>query len=92
MMYSEILAAKPETYYDNETQTTIGWGHHARMHRGLTRPHTRSTLPRRYLTAQGADGYTEAGTWLTYNDIESLTAITKVRGRVTGGGEGRGHG
>ena len=54
MMYSEILAAKPETYYDNETQTTIG-----------------------YLTAQGADGYTEAGTWLTYNDIESLTAITK---------------
>ena len=30
------------------------------------------------MTAKGADGYTEAGTWMTYNDIESLTAITKV--------------
>ena len=25
MMYSEILAAKPETYWDNQTQTSIGY-------------------------------------------------------------------
>lgn len=54
MMYSEILAAKPSTYFDNTTQSTIG-----------------------YMTAKGADGYTEAGTWMTYNDIQSVKAITK---------------
>ena len=77
MMYSEILAAKPETYYDNETQTTIGCCGCMRSVRGLAHANTCLTSCR-YMTAKGADGYTEAGTWMTYNDIESLTAITKV--------------
>jgi len=54
MMYTEILKAQPDTFYDNVTQTSIG-----------------------YMTKQGADAYTEAGTWLSIPDIQSLTAITK---------------
>jgi len=53
MMYSEIQAAKPTNYYDNKTDTTIG-----------------------YWTSQGADGYTAPGTWISYNDANSLVAIT----------------
>jgi chitinase len=53
MMYSEIQLAKPTNYYDNKTETVIG-----------------------YWSSQGADGYTAAGTWLTYNDVNSLIAIT----------------
>jgi len=53
MMYSEIQLAKPTNYYDNKTDTVIG-----------------------YWSSQGADGYTAAGTWLTYNDVNSLVAIT----------------
>jgi len=30
-----------------------------------------------YWPQQGADGYTAAGTWVTYNDVQSVTAITK---------------
>jgi len=53
MMWSEIKAAKPETVFDEQTQSTIG-----------------------YFTGAGADGgYTEAGTWLTYNDVKSATAV-----------------
>jgi len=54
MMYSEIQAAKPTTFYDTKTESTIG-----------------------YWPAQGADGYTAAGTWLSYNDPKSVTALTK---------------
>ena len=54
MMYSEILAAKPQTYSDNVTKTTIG-----------------------YLATAGADGYTEAGTWMTYNDLDSVKEVVK---------------
>jgi len=53
MMYSEIVAAKPETYYDETTQSAIG-----------------------YWSQQGADGYTAAGTWISYNDDKSCTAIS----------------
>ena len=38
------------------------------------------------MTDKGADGYTEAGTWMTYNDIQSMQAIAKVThtcGRVS---------
>lgn len=53
MMWSEIVAAKPMTYYDNVTQSVIG-----------------------YFPSNGADGgYTEAGTWLSYNDITSAQAV-----------------
>jgi len=34
---------------------------------------TQSTVA--YFTAAGADGYTEAGTWLTYNDLQSAKAV-----------------
>jgi len=54
MMYSEIQKAEPSTFYDEKTQSMIG-----------------------YWTQQGADGYTAAGTWLSYNDAQSLSAITK---------------
>jgi hypothetical protein len=52
MMYSEILAAKPEVFFDNHSQSTIG-----------------------YFPTQGADGYTQAGTWVSYNDLTSSQAI-----------------
>jgi len=54
MMYSEIQAAKPSTFYDTKTESTIG-----------------------YWSQTGADGYTAAGTWISYNDPKSVTAITK---------------
>lgn len=54
MMYSEIQAAQPMNYFDQQTQSTIG-----------------------YWSQQGADGYTAPGTWISYNDAKSLTAITK---------------
>jgi len=53
MMYSEIVFGKPSTYYDNTTQSNIG-----------------------FWSTQGADGWTEPGTWVTYNDDTSVTAIT----------------
>jgi hypothetical protein len=55
MMWSEIAAAKPHTFYDNVTQSAIG-----------------------YFPAAGADnGYTEAGTWITYTDVSSAKAVVK---------------
>jgi len=54
MMYSEIQAAKPSTFYDTKTESAIG-----------------------YWSQTGADGYTAAGTWISYNDPKSVTAITK---------------
>ena len=36
---------------------------------------TKSTVG--YFTKQGADAYTEAGTWLTYNDVQSVKAIAQ---------------
>lgn len=54
MMYSEIQAAQPETFYDTKTQSTIG-----------------------YLTQAGADGYTAKGTWITFNDKQSVSTITQ---------------
>jgi len=36
---------------------------------------TESTIG--YWSQTGSDGYTAAGTWLTYNDARSVTAITK---------------
>jgi len=54
MMWSEIKAAQPESFYDNQTQTVIG-----------------------YWESMGADGYTEAGTWITYNDLQSVKAIAE---------------
>jgi len=54
MMYSEIVFGKPDTYYDNQTQSTIG-----------------------YWNSLGADQWTEKGTWVSYNDPTSMTAITK---------------
>jgi chitinase len=53
-MYSEILNAKPTTFYDEKTQSDIG-----------------------YWPQAGADGgYTEAGTWISYNGPKSLAKIT----------------
>ena len=43
-MYSEIVAANPTTFYDNTTETMIG-----------------------YWKDAGSDGYTEAGTWVSFN-------------------------
>lgn len=54
MMYSEIVAAGFTNYYDNKTQSDIG-----------------------YLAKDSADGYTKAGTWITYNGKKSLTAISE---------------
>jgi len=54
MMYSEILAGAPDTYYDNKTQSAIG-----------------------FWSKQGADNYTPAGTWVTYNDESSLKVISQ---------------
>jgi len=54
MMYSEIQAAQPETFYDTKTQSAIG-----------------------YLTKAGADGYTAQGTWITYNDKQSVSTIAQ---------------
>jgi len=48
-MYSEIQAAGFESYYDNSTQTKIG-----------------------YLSSEGKDGYTPAGTWINYLDKETV--------------------
>jgi chitinase len=53
MMYSEIEAGKPATYYDSTSQSMIG-----------------------FWNATGADGWTEPGTWISYNDLQSVTAIT----------------
>jgi chitinase len=54
LMYSEILAAGFETYYDSKTVSNIG-----------------------YLSHDGNDGHMKKGAWVTYNDKDSLTAITK---------------
>lgn len=54
MMYNEILAAKPQSAYDDKTQSAIG-----------------------YFSSQGADGWTEPGTWVSYNDDKSIKAITQ---------------
>lgn len=54
MMYSEIMAAQPSTFYDNTTESVIG-----------------------YFPTAGADGYTEAGTWLSYNDPVSAKAFVE---------------
>jgi chitinase len=53
MMFSEIQFGKPTTYYDNTSQSMIG-----------------------FWNTQGADGWTEAGTWISYNEETSVTAIT----------------
>jgi len=54
LMYSEIIAAKPTTFFDPKTQSDIG-----------------------FWEAPGSDGgYTEAGTWVSYNGPKSLAAIT----------------
>lgn len=53
-MYSEIVAAGPSYYFDQETQTAIG-----------------------YMTKDSGDGWTKAGTWFTFNDKNSISAITK---------------
>jgi len=53
MMYSEIQAAKPTYYYDNTSQSAIG-----------------------FWSSTGADSWTAAGTWVSYNDVTSVTAIT----------------
>jgi hypothetical protein len=54
MMYSEIQAGKPTYYYDNQTQSAIGWW-----------------------SSMGADGWTQPGTWISYNDVTSVTAISQ---------------
>jgi len=54
MMYSEVQFAQPTYYYDNQTQSAIGFW---------------NTL--------GADSYTPAGTWISYNDPTSITYLTK---------------
>jgi len=54
MMYSEVINGKPDTFYDNQTQSMIG-----------------------YWNSMGADGWTEKGTWISYNEETSTTAITK---------------
>jgi chitinase len=54
LMYSEIVAAGFDTYYDQTTMSNIG-----------------------YLSQDSGDGHTKKGAWVTYNDKDSLTAITK---------------
>lgn len=39
-----------------------------------------------YMSAQGADGWTPAGTWITYNDIDSITAIVEYAASMGLGG------
>jgi len=53
MMYSEIQAGKPATFYDTTSQSMIG-----------------------FWNTTGADGWTEPGTWVSYNEETSVTAIT----------------
>lgn len=48
-MYSEILAAGFDGYYDNLTESMIG-----------------------YLASEGKDGYTPAGTWISYLNPETV--------------------
>jgi chitinase len=52
MMYSETVAAGFEVYFDEETQSNIG-----------------------FLSEMSGDGYTEGGTWVSFNDKQSLSAI-----------------
>ena len=53
-MYSEIMSAGVEYYYDRATQTAIG-----------------------YAANSSSDGWTERGTWFSYNDRNSIEAITQ---------------
>jgi len=48
-MFSEIRAAGFETYYDEATESMIG-----------------------YLKEKSGDGYTEAGTWVSYLDVKTV--------------------
>lgn len=57
-MYGEIVAAGAKTYYDQVTQTAIGYVHKT-----------------------SDDGWTEAGTWISFNDKNSIKAITQFIGR-----------
>eukprot|EP00618_Florenciella_parvula_P001394 CAMPEP_0119521112 /NCGR_PEP_ID=MMETSP1344-20130328/36919_1 /TAXON_ID=236787 /ORGANISM="Florenciella parvula, Strain CCMP2471" /LENGTH=533 /DNA_ID=CAMNT_0007559059 /DNA_START=6 /DNA_END=1607 /DNA_ORIENTATION=+ len=63
MMYSEIVAAGFTSYFDEATQSHIG-----------------------YMADDSGDGYTEAGTWVSYNDLESMTAITDYVNELELGG------
>jgi len=54
MMYSEIQFAQPTYYYDNQTQTAIG-----------------------FFNSMGADGYTPAGVWISYQDTVSVQTVTQ---------------
>lgn len=47
-------------------------------------PVTKSNIA--YFTATGADGYTAPGTWITYNDVDSATAITQYASAMGLGG------
>ena len=53
-MYSEIVGAEVEYYYDRATQTAIG-----------------------YAADKSKDQWTEMGTWFSYNDRNSIEAITQ---------------
>ena len=53
-MYSEILAAGGDQWYDNQTQSGVA-----------------------FFPKQGQDGYTAAGTWISYNPPQSVAAIVQ---------------
>ena len=58
-MYSEIIAAGGEYYYDKTTQTAIGY----------------------MQTNSSDDGWTEYGTWFSFNDRNSIEAIIQLIGK-----------
>lgn len=53
-MYSEIIAAGIQYYYDRATQTAIG-----------------------YVAENSSDLWTDKGTWFSFNDRNSIQAITQ---------------
>lgn len=59
LMYSETIAANPTNYYNNATQTMIG-----------------------YFENDSSDGWTKAGTWITYNELTSVKAIAEYASKL----------
>jgi len=53
LMYNEIQESNPTVYYDDTTESALG-----------------------YFEQQGADGWTDAGTWVSFNNKQSIQAIT----------------
>ena len=58
-MYSEIVRAKPQVYYDKTTQTAIG-----------------------FLKYNSNDGWLKKGTWFTFNNKNSIEALTNFVGKL----------